>query len=159
MTGRTLRLRPPDSADFAPFGRLVEPPEIAGQRAFFSDSLREHPEASAAVLHVNKVEHSQLPLLVNEMERHPFAPQCFFPLDVAAFITLVMPSDADGAPKPEEALAFLMPGNKGVVYNSNVWHLGATVLERPGNFVVLMWRGGPQQDDEVRVIPSLTLVP
>ncbi len=154
-----MQLRPPDSADFAPYGRLVEPPEIAGQRAFFSESLCEHPEASAAVLHVNKVEPSSLPLLVNEVERHPFAAQCFFPLDVAAFITLVMPSEADGTPIQEEALAFLMPGNKGVIYNPNVWHLGATVLERPGNFVVLMWRGGPLQDDEVQAIRSLTLVP
>ena len=154
-----LRLRPPDSADFAPFGRLVEPPEMAGQRAFYSDSLCERPDESAPVLHVNKVEPSLLPLQVSEVERHPFAAQCFFPLDVAAYIALVMPSDTDGKPMPEEARAFLMPGTRGVIYNAGIWHLGATVLERPGNFVVLMWRGGKRADDAVQAIPPLTLVP
>lgn len=153
-----VRLRAPDSADFAPFGRLVEPPDVAGQRAFFNDSLRERPEASAPVLHVNKVEPSSLPIQVSKVERHAFASQCFFPLDVKAYVTLVMPSDAGGKPLSDEALAFLMPGTKGVIYNPGVWHLGATVLERPGNFVVLMWRGGPRQDDEWHAIPTLTLV-
>lgn len=158
MSDLVLRLRPPDSADFAPFGRLVEPPEMAGQRAFYSECLREPPEGTAPVLHVNKVEPSPLPLQVSEVERHPFAAQCFFPLDVAAYIALVMPSDGDGMPLPEEALAFLMPGTRGVIYNAGVWHMGATVLERPGNFVVLMWRGGPQNDDAVQAIPKLMLV-
>ena len=159
MSDTVLRLRPPDSTDFAPFGRLVEPPEVAGERAFYSDCLREPPEGTAPVLHVNKVEPSALPLHVSEVERHPHAAQCFFPLDVAAYVALVMPSAADGSPAPEEALAFLMPGTRGVIYNAGIWHLGATVLERPGNFVVLMWRGGPQQDDAVQAIPTLTLVP
>lgn len=131
---------------------------MAGQRAFFSDSLGDRPAASAPVLHVNKVEPSALPLQVSEVERHSFASQCFFPLDVEAYVTLVMPSDGDGKPLPDEALAFQMPGTKGVIYNPGVWHLGATVLQRPGNFVVLMWRGGLRQDDEVHTIPSLTLV-
>jgi len=158
VTEMIVSLRSPSSAEFAPYGRLVEPPEMAGQRQFYSDSLHERPEASAPVLHVNKVTPSTLPLQVCEVERHVFASQCFFPLDVEAYITLVMPSDADGEPLSDKALAFLMPGTKGVIYNPGVWHLGATVLERPGNFVVLMWRGGPQEDDEVQAIPTLTLV-
>ena len=153
-----VRLRPPNNADFAPFGRLVEPPEMAGERAFYSESLEERPDASAPVLHVNKVEPSTLPLRVSEVERHAYASQCFFPLDVEAYITLVMPSNANGMPKPEDAMAFLMPGTKGVIYHPGVWHMGATVLERSGNFVVLMWRGGRQQDDEFHSISALTLV-
>ncbi|MEM7444681.1 MAG: ureidoglycolate lyase [Pseudomonadota bacterium] len=153
-----IRLRPPDNAEFAPFGRLVEPPEMAGKRAFFSENLQERPGTSSPVLHVNKVEPSTLPLQVSGVERHAYASQCFFPLDVQGYITLVMPSDANGMPKPEESIAFLMPGTRGVIYHPGVWHMGATVLERAGNFVVLMWRGGPQQDDEFHSIPTLTLI-
>ena len=158
MSPMVMRLRAPDTGAFARFGRLVEPPEMAGQRAFFSECLHRRPEASAPVLHVNKVMPSPLPLQVSEVEQHPFAAQCFFPLDVAAYVTLVMPSDRDGRPRPEEAMAFLMPGNRGVIYDPGVWHLGATVLERPGHFVVLMWRGGPRENDVVRAIPTMTLV-
>lgn len=157
MSGLVLRLRPPDETTFAPFGRLVTPPSIAGERAFYSDSLYDHPAASAPVLHVNKVEPSTLPLTVDRVERHPFAAQCFFPTDVARYLTLVMPSDPSGAPTSDGALAFDMPGTLGVIYKPGVWHMGATVLERPGHFVVLMWRGGKQEDDIFRSIPPMTL--
>lgn len=157
MSGIVLRVRPPDEGTFSPFGRLVTPPETAGERAFYSDSLYDHPEASAPVLHVNKVEPCALPLTVDTVERHPFAAQCFFPTDVAQYLTLVMPSDRSGAPKLDGSLAFLMPGTMGVIYKPGVWHMGATVLERPGHFVVLMWRGGKQEDDVFRSIPPITL--
>jgi len=157
MSGAVLRLRPPDDAAFAPFGRLVTGPEAAGERKFFSDSLYDHPAASAPVLHVNKVEPATLPLTVNKVEQHPFASQCFFPMDVARYVTLVMPSDAEGVPKLQGSLAFLMPGTMGVIYKPGVWHMGATVLEQAGHFVVLMWRGGKQEDDIFRPIPPITL--
>ena len=45
-----------------------------------------------------------------------------------------------------------------MIFNPGVWHLGATVLDRPGHFTVLMWRGGPLQDDDFRTIAPLTLI-
>lgn len=157
MTGPALCLRAPDTAAFAPFGRFVTAPDLPGARAYFSDALHERPETSAPVLHVNKVLPVDLPHQVTTVERHPFAAQCFFPLDVARYAVVVMPSDEAGLPRPEAALAFLLPGTMGVLYHRGVWHMGATVLDRPGHFVVLMWRGGPQQDDDFRSIPPMTL--
>lgn len=158
MTGTVLRLGSPDAEAFAPFGRIVTPPDAAGERSFYSDSLYEHPSGSAPVLHVNRVMPVHLPLSVTKVERHPYAAQCFFPMDVASYVTLVMPSDTDGNPLPENALAFRMPGSLGVIFHPGVWHMGAAVLERPGHFVVLMWRGGKKADDVFRTIPALTLV-
>ena len=157
MSGPVLTLQPPDPDVFRPFGRLVSPPSEAGQRAFFSDSLYERPKASTPVLHVNKVMASKLPLMVDTVERHPFAAQCFFPLDVARYVTLVTPSDSSGAPVLDKAVGFVIPGTLGVIYHPGVWHLGATVLERPGHFAVLMWRGGKQEDDVFRSVPPITL--
>ncbi len=158
MSGPVLQMQHPDPVAFAPYGQLVLPPSEPGKRLFFSDTLQAHPPASAAVLHVNHVAASSLPLDVSGIERHPHAAQCFFPIDVSRYAVLVFPSDADGHPLRERGLAFLMPGTVGVIFNPNVWHLGATVLDRPGHFAVLMWRGGPQQDDEFRTIPPLTLL-
>lgn len=157
MSGLVLHLKAPDAAAFRPFGRLVTPPAEAGQRAFYSESLHDHPEASAPVLHVNTVMPSDLPLTVDTVERHPFAAQCFFPLDVDRYVTLVMPSDPSGAPRPDQAVGFVVPGTLGIIYNPGVWHLGATVLNRPGHFAVLMWRGGKQEDDVFRAVPPVTL--
>jgi len=157
MIGLALPLAAPDAELFAPFGRLVTPPEMPGKRQFFSDTLHMRDPASAPVLHVNHVLPQSLPLTVETIERHPHAAQCFFPLDVSRYAVMVMPSDEAGAPCPESALAFLLPGTVGVIFNPGVWHLGATVFDRPGHFAVLMWRGGPLADDEFRSIAPMTL--
>ena len=152
-----LRLGPPDAGAFAPFGRLVAAPADAGARAQHGEALRAHAPGTAPALHVNHVAPSRLPLAVAEVERHPHAAQCFFPLDVARYVVLVMPSGPDGRPDPGGALGFLMPPESGVIYAPGTWHMGATVLERPGAFVVLMWRGS-ERDDEFAQIAPLTLL-
>jgi len=136
---------------------LVTPPNGHGARAFYSEALRAHPAQSQPMLHVNSVAAQSLPLTVLRVERHPHAAQCFFPLDVARYGVLVMPSTAPGAPDTTRALCFLMPGTMGVIYHPGTWHMGATVFDRDGHFTVLMWRGGPREDDEFYTIPPLTL--
>lgn len=158
MTTPVIPLLPPDPAAFAPFGQFIAPPREPGKRAFYSEALHNRPPSAAPVLHVNNVAPSTLPLGVTWLERHPHAAQCFMPLDVSRYVVLVMPSDAQGLPLPALARGFLVPGNMGVIYGTNVWHLGATVLDRPGHFTVLMWRGGHEQDDEFRAIAPLTLM-
>lgn len=158
MSAASLTLRAPDPVRFAPFGRLVTPPDEPGGRAYYSDALHERNDTSAPVLHVNHVLPQVLPMSVTQIERHPFAAQCFFPLDVSRYVVMVMPSDDAGRPCPDQALGFLMPASMGVIYHPRVWHLGATALDRPGHFTVLMWRGGPLQNDDFRTIPPMTLL-
>ncbi|WP_116133425.1 ureidoglycolate lyase [Tropicimonas sp. IMCC34043] len=158
MTTLRLPLIAPDRAAFARFGAIVAPPQRIGDRAFFSEHLRHHNSDCAPVFHVNRVAPSALPLAVTSMERHPFAAQVFVPLSVSRYIALVMPSDSSGAPDPAQALAMLMPGSLGIIFNPGVWHLGATVLDEVGSFAVLMWRGGAESDDESCAIPRCDLV-
>lgn len=152
-----ILLRAPDPVDFAPYGDFIRPPDRPGRRAFYSEALQPRPSGADPVLHVNHVAPTVLPMTVTGLERHPHAAQCFMPLDVARYVVLVMPADRTGAPDVSRALGFLLPGTMGVIYHRNVWHLGATVLDRPGHFTVLMWRGGAQEDDVFRTISPLTL--
>lgn len=158
MTGLTVTPLQPDPVAFAPYGHLVVPPDAPGERQFYSDALLQFPQASAPVLHVNHVLPRGFPIEVSTVERHPHAAQCFLPIDVARYVVLVMPSDDTGSPRADRALAIMMPGTMGVIFNPGVWHLGATVLDRPGHFTVLMWRGGTMPDDEFRPIAPLTLI-
>lgn len=158
MTGLVVKLQHPDATVFAAFGELVVPPNEPGKRRFFSEVLQQRHETSTPVLHVNHVLSKTLPIQVTQIERHPYAAQCFFPLDVSCYVVMVMPSDAAGQPCPNEALAFLMPGKMGVIFHPGVWHLGATVLNRSGHFIVLMWRGVAVQDDDFRTISPMTLI-
>jgi ureidoglycolate lyase len=158
MTGLVLNLQRPDAEVFAPFGELVSPPDGPGKRRFFSEALSQRYRTSEPVLHVNHVLPKTLPIQVTQIERHPHATQCFFPLEVSRYVVMVMPSDAAGRPCLNEAFALLMPGSMGVIFNPGVWHLGATVLDSAGHFVVLMWRGGSLQDDDFCAIAPLTLI-
>ncbi len=157
MSASAIRLAAPDEAAFAPFGRIVGPPDAVGMRRGYGDALAARPRDAAPAFHVNAVPPSTLPLTVARMERHPHAAQCFVPLDVERYLVAVMPEAADGAPDPARALAFVLPGTRGVIYHPGTWHLGATVLGRTGHFAVLMWRGGAGPDDEFRAIAPVTL--
>jgi ureidoglycolate lyase len=158
MTGIAVTLKSPDAEAFAPYGRFVTAPDTPGERLFYSDTLMPHGDGSTPVLHVNHVRSQNLPLTTTYVERHPNAAQCFIPLDIARYVVMVMPSDAADAPDISRTMAFLMPPSMGVIYHPGVWHLGATVLDRPGHFTVLMWRNGRESDDEFSTIPQVTLI-
>ena len=142
-----LRPEPLTAQNFAPFGAVIERPGEPGERALHGRWFEEGPPGSGLQVHANHVPASALPLAVRRIERHPHAAQGFVPLDVAAFLCVVFPAGPDGAPLLGGARAFLAPGRLGVIYARNVWHLGATVLDRPGSFVVLMRRANDGADD------------
>lgn len=142
----------PDAAAFAPFGALIEPPQAPGDRRMFSDWIT--PVAGLSLqFHINHVAPASLPLRLDQVERHPHSAQAFVPMDVSRYLVTVMPSRADGRPDPAAALCFLMPGTLGVVYRRDAWHAGITVLDRPGAFAVLMWRGAADDDVLADVAP------
>ena len=154
-----LKLQPPRAEALAPFATLIAPPTGAEPRAFYSQHLADGPDGAALQVHVNTVLSSALPLQISKVERHPFAAQAFVPLDVARYIVAVFPSSPEGEPIMGEASAFLVPGTLGVIFAPGVWHLGATVLDRTGHFVVMMRRRNDEHDDvflQVRDGPVIT---
>ena len=158
MNNLNIPLLLPDTKAFAPYGQFVVPPDAPGKRQFYSEALQTHANDSAPVLHVNHVLPLTLPMTVDMVERHPHAAQCFFPLDVSRYAVLVMPSNEAGAPDPDRALAFLVPGTTGIIFNPGTCHLGASVLDRAGHFVVLMWRDGQLPDDDFQSVRPMTLI-
>ncbi|MBM6581895.1 ureidoglycolate lyase [Microvirga sp. BT689] len=137
------------SADeFAPFGLILAGPSLAGHRADFSAVLLTADSSFRPRLHVNCVEASTLPLKVSFVERHPNCWQTFVPLDVSRFVVCVMGSKPDGTPDLEAVHVWILDGNVGVAISPGVWHIGATVLDRKGNFVVVWPRADNEGDTE-----------
>lgn len=157
MSAGVVRCQAPDPLAFAPFGTFVTPPARHGERAFFSAHLGGGGAGAKPVLHVNKVPAVMLPYQISTVERHPKAGQVFLPLDVSRYLAVVMPSDPAGDPVPNLTQAFLVPGTMGVIYHPEVWHASAAVLDRTGNFAVLMWRRGDESDDEFRAVPHVVV--
>jgi ureidoglycolate lyase len=64
MTGLVVRPVAPDAKVFTPFGRFVTPPDLAGERTFYSEALHDRDPQSAPVLHVNHVPETKLPVQI-----------------------------------------------------------------------------------------------
>src|SRR5881409_1307590 len=156
MPGGRMKLvaEPLTEKAFAPYGDvLAAPPEFG--RAYFDEGLRTSRATawpSLSVSHVRPL--PSLPLEARVMERHEFSSQSFLPLDVSRWLVIVAPADADGAPDPSRAVAFLAGPGQGVTYHAGTWHHPLTILDRPGRFAVVMWRDGTSTDEEFRTLTS-----
>lgn len=154
----TLRLAPLTSDAFAPFGAVIEPPAMPGERSFYTQWLGSPRAGMKPRLHVNHLPATSLPYAVEVLERHTYAAQLFLPLDVASYVLVVAPCRLNGEPDAGRAQGFLAAGNVGIVYAPGVWHAGMTVLARPGSFGVLMWRNDTDGDEEFFPLASPLLV-
>lgn len=145
---------------FAPFGDVIDIPDVAG-RTYYEDALGNLRPAARASLSVSlKPETSERPLKVELLERHEFSSQTFMPLDVGRWLVVVAPHAKSGGPDLAGVRAFLANGKQGITYRPNTWHHGLTVLDRPGRFAVFMWRDGSQGDEEfVPVQPFAIRIP
>jgi ureidoglycolate lyase len=101
---------------------------------------------------------ARLPLTIRTLERHRFAAQTFIPLASVRYLVVVAPNrTADGAPDLDRLRAFIAGPGQGVCYRRGTWHHGLTVLDRPGDFVVMMGLRGLRQgedDDEFLDLPG-----
>ena len=155
-----LLLEPLTPEAIAPFGAILSAPAALGERARYTDWLGSARPGMTPRLHVNHLPATVLPCRVSTLERHPWSAQCFFPLHVRRYIVVVAPTDAAGAPVLAAARAFLVPGEVGMVYRQNTWHAGATVLDQPGSFAVLMWRNDTDDDERfVQLEQTLEICP
>ncbi len=145
----------PAGEAFADFGTFIDPPPGIGERRFFSDWLGSAQDACRPVLHTNQVPESALPVTLDSLEKHPHAAQAFVPLDVSRYVVTVAPSDREGRPCVDQLRAFLVPGDRGVIYRRGVWHGSARVLDRTGSFAVLMWRGAADDDVFLPIDPVM----
>lgn len=145
---------------FAPFGDVIDIPDVAG-RTYHENALGNlRPTARASLSVSLKPETPERPVKVELLERHEFSSQTFMPLDVGRWLVVVAPHAKTGGPDLTGVRAFLASGKQGVTYRPNTWHHGLTVLDRPGRFAVFMWRDGSHGDEEfVAVQPFAIRIP
>lgn len=142
---------------FAPFGDVIDVPEVPG-RTYYNDSLGNlRPDAQANLSLSLKAETPDRPLRSDYMERHEFSSQTFVPLDVERWLIVVAPHASAGGPDVAGMKAFIATGRQGVTYRPNTWHHGLTVLDRPGRFAVFMWLDGGKGDEEFVPVPPFSI--
>ena len=151
---RVVVAEPLTRAAFAAFGDVIEAEGLdamdinGGKTARFDDLARietagEGARPAISLFHTLPY---ALPLLAQELERHPLGSQAFVPLDGQAFLVIVAPKG--DKPSAESVRVFLTNGRQGVNYHRGVWHHSLVVLDRPSRFVVVD-RAGPGPNCDV----------
>jgi ureidoglycolate lyase len=142
---------------FAPYGDVLVAPDAPG-RSYFEGGLGNgRAKARPSLSMVNRAPIEGLPLEVKLMERHEFSSQTFVPIDASRWVIIVCPHAPAGGPDAAKAVAFVATGGQGVTYRPNTWHHGLTVLDRPAQFAVFMWRDGTAGDEEFVPVTSFTV--
>lgn len=144
-----LRLiaQPLESADFAPFGQVIDEKSDDGFAINGGTSVRLN---DLAQIETDSLGHPLFNLFVcrqaialphrpDVLECHPLGSQAFLPRGFAQFLVLVAPP----GPEPDfnQSRCFLTDGRQGVNYAPGVWHLPLSSLQQ-ASFVVID-RGGP----------------
>lgn len=138
----------PLTADaFAPFGQVFATLDAPG-RVDDLARLENRREQAAVMLSTVHVPPTALPLNATVLERHRFSSQTFVPMDVARYLVIVAPHAAAGGPDLAGVQAFIAGAGQGISYNTDTWHHGMTVLDRPGHFAIFMWNDGSDGDTE-----------
>jgi ureidoglycolate lyase len=88
------------------------------------------------------------------LERHPHSTQTFVPLKVGRWIVLLAPTLPDGTPDLGNIRAFLAGPEDAVCIHRNVWHAGLTVLDRPAEMGMMMWKSDAGDDGVVFQLPQ-----
>lgn len=142
---------------FAPYGDVLAAPEAPGRTYFEAALGNGRTQARPSLSMVNRAPIEGLPLAVSMMERHEFSSQSFVPIDVSRWLVIVCPHAAGGGPDTSKAAAFVAHGGQGVTYRPNTWHHSLTVLDRPAQFAVFMWRDGTASDEEFVPVTPFTV--
>jgi ureidoglycolate lyase len=156
---RQIHARPLSREAFAPFGDVLEAPAEGG-RSYFDGGLgNARPGASPSLSLARVAPSAELPLVARVMERHAFSSQTFIPLAIGRWLVIVAPNAAGGGPDASAAEAFLAGPGQGITYRIGTWHHPLTVLDRPAQLAVVMWRDGTAGDEEfVPVDPFLVAI-
>ena len=141
-----LILTPLTREAFAPFGRVIEPPEPGGETVLH-DLLGPGLAAAHPCAKLDTHPPRSLPFSAPAMERHEHTEQLFVPMGPARFVVAVCLPGPDDKPDLATLRGFFVEGGVGICYARGVWHLPITILERPSTVLMMMLTTGDQAID------------
>ena len=86
------------------------------------------------------------PVTIAALERHPHSTQSFLPIQAGRWLVVVAPTAADGSPDLAGVRAFIAGPEDAICIGRNIWHAGLTVLDRPAQFGMIMWKAENGED-------------
>ena len=143
-----IKVKPINLESFAPFGQVLmgrgKPPERIPFAAKV-ENHRVHAKLNITYLHMNPV---KFPLKIDVLERHLHSHQIFVPLNGTRHLVVVCPSAKDEGPDWSELEAFTAEGFQTINYYAGTWHAPRTSIGGPGEFIMMRWDDGTDEDEE-----------
>ncbi|MGV3650404.1 MAG: ureidoglycolate lyase [Devosia sp.] len=93
------------------------------------------------------------PVRIAALERHMHSTQTFLPIVAGRWLVVIAPDAPDGTPDMARAMAFVAGPEDAITIARTVWHAGLTVLDRPAQFGMIMWKAERGDDGEVFTLP------
>lgn len=143
----TLKAGPLDAAALAPYVTLLGSND--GKARVVAEVMEKGDVPGAHAFTVLCPQPVVGPIAIGALERHPHSSQSFVPLDGGRWIVLVAPKDEAGAPELTGAMAFVAGPGDAICIARDVWHAGLTVLDRPAQFGMIMWKADAAEDGVV----------
>jgi ureidoglycolate lyase len=143
-----ITAKPLTPLSFKPFGQVIIGSGKIPERIPFAAKVENHRLDAKLNITYMRINPKDGPIHINLMEKHPYSHQIFIPLNGTRHLVVVCPSDKDGAPYWTELLAFTAEGSQVVNYYAGTWHAPRTSIGGPGEFVMLRWDDGTEDDEK-----------
>jgi ureidoglycolate lyase len=88
------------------------------------------------------------------LERHPHSTQSFLPITVGRWLVCLAPTLPHGTPDLANLRAFVAGPEDAICIGRDVWHAGLTVLDRPAEVGMIMWKSEAGDDGVVFDLPT-----
>jgi ureidoglycolate lyase len=143
MTDTKLVPRPLTAEAFAPYGQVIEKNDAHAEEINFGNTRKysdlanfdASDEGGRLSLHLFHSRTIDLPLRVEELERHPLGSQAFIPLHRRPFLVVVAP--AGETPGVTNIRSFYSNGQQGVNYHKGTWHHYLINLQEPSDYLII----------------------
>jgi len=106
-------------------------------------------------VHIFRSQPLTLPLIIEEMEKHPLSSQAFMPLHNRPFLVIVAPPGewVDSA----SVRAFITDGTQGINLRRGTWHHYQVSLQQESDYLVIDRIGPGRNLEEQRLDPVLVI--
>ncbi|MBT8091950.1 MAG: ureidoglycolate lyase [Gammaproteobacteria bacterium] len=157
-----LRPKPLTSEAFAPFGDVIEAspqhPQAMNDARFdrFDDLCNvDLAGGHVAISVASCLAPTELPLRVDQVERHPLGSQAFIPLQTCRMVVVVGPpgDSIDAA----DLQAFVTRPRQGLNYHRGTWHMPLIAFADGDQFLIID-RGGAENNCEVRRLDDVVVL-
>ncbi|WP_367651946.1 ureidoglycolate lyase, partial [Psychrobacter sp.] len=144
----TIVAKPLTKADFAPYGKVIEPydkDEQTSENCYYINkgyACRHHAIAEAKLdggnvgMSIFRAKKRDIPIALSVMEYHPFGTQAFFSMNAQDYVVVVAPA-GEPPQSADDLTVFYAKSHQGIQYDANVWHHPLLAIGCDSDFLVV----------------------